>query len=71
MGKFVTFVIRMPEDQVAKQQVSEAMKVVEPFRTAMALEDEMTILELIERHPDFDGSIAVEARAEAEKLQAK
>ena len=38
MGKFVTFVIRMPEDQVAKQQVSEAMKVLEPFRTAMALE---------------------------------
>ena len=68
MSKYVTLVIRMPEDQAEKQQVSQAMKALEPFRTAMSLEDEMTVLELIEQHPDFDASIADEARAQAAKL---
>lgn len=68
MSKYVTLVIRMPEDPAEKQQVSQAMKALEPFRTAMSLEDEMTVLELIEQHPDFDESIAVEARAQAVKL---
>lgn len=47
------------------------MKALQPFQTAMSLEDEMTVLELIEQHPDFDESIAVEARAAAAKLAAK
>lgn len=61
----------MPEGQAEKQQVSQAMKALQPFQTAMSLEDEMTVLELIEQHPDFDESIAVEARADAAKLAAK
>lgn len=68
MSKYVTLVIRMPEGQAEQQQVSQAMKVLEPFRTAMSMEDEMTVLELIEQHPDFDESIADYARAEAAKL---
>ncbi|MDH0342028.1 hypothetical protein [Chromobacterium haemolyticum] len=68
MSKYVTLVIRMPEGPTEKQQVLQAMQVLEPFQTAKSLEDEMTVLELIEQHPDFDESIADEARAQAAKL---
>lgn len=36
----------------------------------MALEDESTVLELIEQHEDFDESIAAEARAQMRELHA-
>lgn len=44
MSKYVTIVIRMPEIEADKQQVSEAIERLEPFKTAMSLEDEMTVL---------------------------
>lgn len=68
MSKYITLVIRMPEGQAEKQQIQQAMKSLEPFLTAKSLEDEMTVLELIEQHPDFDGAIADEARVEAVRL---
>lgn len=71
MNKYVTLVIRMPEDEAEKQQASEAIKALEPYRTAMSLGDEITVLDLIEQHPDFDEYIADEARAEARRLQEK
>lgn len=70
MSKYFTLVIRMPEGEREKQQVSQAMRALQPFQTAMSLEDEMTVLELIEQHPDFDASIAEEARVQAAKLAA-
>jgi len=68
MSKYVTIVIRMPEDEAEKQQVSDALKSLEGFKTAMSLEDEMTILEMIEQHEDFDTTIADEARAKTLEL---
>lgn len=64
MSHYVTLVIRMPEDEADKQKVSDALDQLKPFKTGMSIEDEMTVLELIENHEDFDASIADEARAQ-------
>lgn len=70
MSNYVTLVLRMPEDEAQKQEVQRAIKLLEPHRTAMSLEDEMTVLELIEQHPDFNEYIADEARAQAKEPHA-
>jgi hypothetical protein len=68
MSKFLTIVIRMPTDEVGKTAVQQALSLLEPHRTGMSLEDEMTTLELIEQHPDFDERIAEDARRKAAEL---
>lgn len=70
MSDYRTIVIRMPEDQASKDKIEEALKVLRPHQTAMSIEDEMTVLELIEQHPEFPAHIADEARAETERLHA-
>jgi len=70
MGKYVTVVIRMPNDEESKRKVQDGLKLIEPFRTAMSLEDEMTLLELIEQHEDFEPHIAEDARAKTAELHA-
>lgn len=67
-SKYVTVVIRMPNDAEGKKKVQEGLKLIEPFQSAMSLEDEMTVLELIEQHDDFDPHIAEDARTKAEEL---
>ncbi len=69
-GNFVTVVLRMPDDAEGKKKVREGLKLIEPYRTAMSLEDEMTILELIEQHDEFPAHIAEEARAKTAELHA-
>lgn len=69
-SKYVTVVIRMPDSENDKQKVRAGLKLIEPFQSAMSLEDEMTILELIEQHDDFKSHIAEDARAKAAELHA-
>lgn len=71
MSKYVTIVIRMPDNAEGKRNVQGGLKLIEPFQTAMSLEDEMTVLELIEQHEDFDQSIAEEARTKTLELHAE
>lgn len=71
MSHYVTLVIRMPEDEAEKQKVTEALDLLEPFKTGVSIEDEMTILELIENHDEFDAAIADEARAKTLELHAQ
>lgn len=71
MTKYTTIVIRMPEDAKGKQQVQDALKLLAPHQTAMSLEDEMTVLEMIEQHEDFPEYIAEEARAKTAELHAQ
>lgn len=68
MSNYMTIVVRMPTDEAGKEKVQQAMSLLEPHRTAMSLEDEMTTLELIEQHPDFDEFIAAEARRKTVEL---
>ncbi len=70
MSKYTTIVIRMPEDAEGKAQVQQALELLEPHKTAMSLEDEMTVLELIEGHEDFQEHIADDARAKTKELHA-
>lgn len=71
MSKYTTIVIRMPEDAEGKKQVEQAFQLLKPHKTAMSLEDEMTILELIEQHEDFPDHIAGEARAKTAELHVQ
>lgn len=70
MSKYTTVVIRMPEDAEGKKQVEQALNLLKPHQTAMSLEDEMTVLELVEQHEDFQSYIADEARAKTAELHA-
>lgn len=70
LGNYVTIVIRMPEDAAGKKKVQDGLELIKPFKTAMSLEDEMTVLELIEQHEDFEPHIADDARAKAAELHA-
>lgn len=69
-SKYITIVVRVPDEASAKEQFSAALKSIQPFQTAMSMEDEMTALELIEGHEDFDPAIATEAREKTLKLHA-
>jgi hypothetical protein len=71
MSRYTTIVIRMPEDAESKKQVQQGLELLKPHQTAMSLEDEMTILELIEQHQDFPDYIADEARAKATELHSQ
>lgn len=71
---YMTVVFRMPNDVAQRKTFSAALQFGEEFHgariTAMALEDESTVLELIEQHEDFDESIAADARAQMRELHA-
>lgn len=75
MSKFVTYVIRLPEDQEATREIVNGVRALVEKNggevTAASNEDEMTILEMIEQHEDFREYIADEARAQAKELGAK
>lgn len=67
---YATVVIRMPDEANARKQIQEGLRLLEPFRTAMSTEDEMSILKLIEQHEDFPAYIAQEAREQVAQLHA-
>lgn len=71
MSSYTTIVIRMPADEEGKKQVQAGLALLAPHQTAMSIEDEMTVLELIEQHEDFPDYIADEARAKTAKLHAQ
>lgn len=72
--EYMTVVIRLPEDIGDRKKISSALHIGNMFHggqiTAMSVEDEMTVLELIESHDDFDHEIAEHARAKAKELHA-
>lgn len=70
MSDYVTIVIRMPKEAAERSKAKAGLKMLEPYQTGMSMEDEMTILELIEAHPEFQDHIAEEARAETSRLHA-
>lgn len=70
MSNYLTIVVRIPDDEDMNGHVSSALEQLNPYITGRSLEDEMTVLELIEQHGDFDSHIADEARAKAAELHA-
>lgn len=68
MSKHITIVIRMPEGETELAKVQESLKALEPHQTAMSLEDEMTVLDMIEQHPEFADHIADDARRDAKRF---
>ena len=71
---YMTVVFRMPKDSESRKRFSTALQLGGSFHggeiTGMSLEDEMTVLELIEQHEDFDTAIADDARAKTKELHA-
>ncbi len=70
MPNYITIVIRMPEDEEGKKKFAEGKDLLGPFITAMSLEDEMTLLEQVEGHEDFDPEIMAEARSRVKDIHA-
>lgn len=71
MSSYTTLVIQTPDnDPDAKARIQEGLRMLEPYCIAMSLEDEMTVLDLIEQHDDFEDYIADEARAKTKALHA-
>lgn len=68
MSQYLTVVVRIPEDEEMNGHVSSALEQLNPYITGMSQEDEMTVLELIEQHDDFEPHIAEDARAKAAEL---
>ena len=71
MAEYVTIVVKVPDNEAEKDQLNKGMKMIQPFQTAMSLEDEMTILEMIEQHEDFDPSIGDTAREQTAELHRR
>lgn len=71
---YLTVVIRMPKDAKDRKRLSTTLKLGGEFCggqiTGMSMEDEMTVLELIEQHEDFDTAIADDARAKTKLIHA-
>lgn len=70
MSKFVTIVIRTPDDVEGKAKVSQAMDLLQPYTTAMSLEDEMTKWDMLEQHPDLPKHVIEDAEIQAAALAA-
>lgn len=66
-SKYITTVIQLPNDPAARQKICDTLKVGGLFHggrvTGMSAEDEMSLLQQIEAHVDFDPQILEDARA--------
>lgn len=71
MSDVTTIVLRMPDNALERKAFSQVLERLRPYQTAMSLEDEMTILELIESDTRFDPDIAEDARRKAAALHRK
>lgn len=74
MSNYTTSVIRLPDNPVSSRAIMEGMRqLVERHGgeiTGASKEDEMSVLDMIEQHEDFDGYIADEARVRVKELHA-
>lgn len=68
MKNYITIVVQMPENEIERAKVRETLKALQPYQTAMSMEDEITVLDMIEQHPDFAAYIADDARRDTKRL---
>jgi hypothetical protein len=72
-SEYLTVVIRLPEDRQQRETIAQTLRVGESFHggriTAMSLEDEITVIELLEAK--LPASEVDEARAQAKRLHAR
>ncbi len=66
--RVITTAVLVPEGKADRDQLYAALKMLAPYQIAMSLEDDMTILELIEEDEEFDSLIAERARLGAKEL---
>ncbi len=76
MSEYVTVVLKLPKkDDGVRNSFPSEFQIGNTLSgceiTGMSLEDEMTILELIEQHEDFEPHIGEEARAKAKEFHAE
>jgi hypothetical protein len=64
MDRYFTLVVRVPDGD---ETVQRGIDFLRPYITAFSVEDEISVLELIEEHEDFPEYIAEEAREKARK----
>ena len=71
MSNYTTIVIRVPKDAAGMRQVFNGLKYLEPYQTGISLEDELTFLDCLMQHEDFDQNIAEDARQMVAELHAR
>lgn len=73
MADFMTVVIRLPDAKNDRKQIAKALKLGATFHggqiTALSLDDEMTVLDVLENTCDPD--LIGEARTKAKELQTQ
>jgi hypothetical protein len=65
MDRYFTLVVRVPDGDETVQRGIDSLS---PYITAFSVEDEITVLELIEEHEDSPEYIAEQARKKARKI---
>lgn len=68
INRYLTLVVQKQHDPESEKRIKQGLELLQPFISAMSLEDEISILEFIENHPDFDSEIGDEARAQVNQL---
>lgn len=68
MSRYITIVVRVPENPESKAQLQAGLELLKPYQTAGSSEDEITVLDFIEEHEDFATHIADDARERAAAL---
>lgn len=72
MKSFVTYAIQLPDNSEAKTKIldgiGDLIKKHGGKITGSSVEDELTVLDMIEQHEDFQSHIADDARKQASAL---
>lgn len=66
----VTIMLLRPTEVSERSKFKEALDALQPWMAAMSFEDEMTLLECIEKHADLPSHLMDEARKERDELLA-
>ena len=65
---YVTLVIQKPAEDKGRMLVQQAMDALIPYVTAMSLDDEMSVLDMVINHEDFREHILEDARARLQDM---
>ena len=66
----VTIMLLRPTEVSERSKFAKALEALQPWMAAMSLEDEMTLLECIEKHPDLPPHLMDEARDQRDEVLA-
>ena len=67
----VTMVLVRPDNTADAERFDAALKIVQRWASAMSIDDEMTLLDCLEQHPEIPEWVWEEARAQRDGIVAR